>query len=224
MALSVFPNFSDEGIVEESFFMQMKNEESLAQFTLTIQQSAGDFVEFEPIDENSTVPVLKFNGKYENSSTNFNASLQVIGILPVVEGQPVGTVAITNVELLKYTSGCLGYSASKANNTIALNGIPTQVFTDQVYTFLMKDMKTLKSLSPDTTEEYSALIGWVPPSLKEVTIKHSFTLIITYDEVGGISSQNNRTAITTLSVPQTIRWQYYPAVQQFRTILAKGVL
>lgn len=232
MAISVFPNFADESIIEESFFMQMKNGQSLAQFSILLgQQTQEDFTEFSFSLDDPEAVVLKFNGKYENSSSVFSSTISVLGFMPAPpEGQPEetgGSVTVSNIEILEYAVDCDGYSASKVGDNIVITGVPTQVFTDQVYTFLMKDMKTLKNLPPDTTEDYAALVRWIPPAIKEVTINHSITLIITYDEesttLGGVPL-NGVTAIVTFTIPQTVRWQYYPAVTQFRQLVAKGTI
>lgn len=238
MSLSIFPNFADDSVIEESFFMQMKNGESLAEFSIMIvQQSAPDFTKRNPSPDDPDAIILEFSGKYENSSTPFTSSISVSGYIPAPPPEPgavggtaeedPGTVTVTNIEILKYEAECDGYTASKVGDNIVITGVPVQVFTDQVYTFLMKDMKTLKNLPPDTTEDYSALIRWIPPAIKEVTINHSITLIITYDEEStalGSVPLNGVTAIVTFTIPQTVRWQYYPAVAQFRQLVAKGTI
>jgi hypothetical protein len=87
----------------------------------------------------------------------------------------------------------------------------------------MTDLKTIRQLPSDTTEEYAALVKWIPPRIKEKELIHTFSVIVTYDETATLGL-NRYTAIITLTLPQTIRWNYNTAVSQFNELLSKGTI
>lgn len=224
MSLSVFPNLAEDVDAIESFNMQMSNPNSIALFAMSVQsQSSADFEDLRFSVEEGQTPPPSFNGKYEGSA--FNATLSVSVSMPVAEeGQPANTASLVSLQLLGYNSTAAGFNATQSGETtIAVQGSALNVFTDQIYEFLMEDLKTVKQLRSDTNEKYAALVKWVPPSTKEVVTNHYFTVIVTYDETD-ITGTNRYTAVLTLSLPQTIRWNYNTAVTQFGNLLQQGTL
>ena len=212
MTISIFPNLAEDIDVVEEFSMKLYNPLSVAIFTLSIQQqSSADFLEVASPEE--TAPPV-FSGKYEGSS--FNASVGINVSMPVVENGPTGTATLNSFSLLDYKVDCSGYEAKKVGNYIEVSGTPFNVFTDQVYEFLMPDL-SVKKLNPNTTEEFVSLVKWVPPSTKVKIISHQFSVIVNYTE-DGVS----RSAILTLVMPQTIRWNLTNGVNAFRAVLAKS--
>jgi hypothetical protein len=227
MSLVVFPSLTEDANlpedvdVLESFSMQLRNPDSVAQFSLVVNsQTPADFIDLKFSVAEGESPPPSFNGKYEGSS--FDSTLSVNVFVPVpAAGEPAATCTLVSVELLNYSSN-VGFIANTIpDNRIKVEGKALDIFTDQIYEFLMSDLKTVKSLQPDTTEKYAALVKWVPPRTKEKTLTHAFTVIVTYDETGMIGS-NRYTAVITLTLPQTIRWNYTTAVSQFNELLQKG--
>jgi hypothetical protein len=221
MSLSIFPNLAEDVDILESFSMQMGNPNSVAQFSLVVNtQTSADFVDLRFTLTEGESPPPSFNGKYEGSS--FDATLSVNVFVPIPEeGQPSATCTLVSLELLDYNSN-QGFSASLLpQNQIKISGKALSVFTDQVYEFLMADFKTVKQLSPDTDEKYAALVKWNPPRTKEKQLTHTFSVIVTYDETSTFGL-NRYTAVMTLTLPQTIRWNLSTAVTQFSELLSKG--
>jgi hypothetical protein len=230
MSIIVYPSLTEDAYLPEdvdaveSFSMQLSNPNSIAQFSLVVDsQTSADFanLRFSSIEGESPPP--SFNGKYEGSS--FDSTLSVNVFVPEPEeGQPIATCTLVSVALLGYSSN-QGFSASMLpQNKIKVSGKALSVFTDQIYEFLMTDLKTVKQLSPDTNEEYAALIKWNPPRTKEKELIHTFSVIVTYDETGFFGLNSRYTAIITLTLPQTIRWNYDTAVSQFNELLSKGTI
>lgn len=227
MSLIVFPSLTEDANlpedvdVLESFSMQLSNPNSIAEFSLVVDsQTSADFVDLRFPTVEGESPPPSFNGKYEGSS--FDSTLSVNVFVPIPEeGQPAATCTLVSVELLDYSSN-QGFSASMLpQNKISVSGKTLMVFTDQVYEFLMTDLKTVKQLSPDTDEKYAALVKWNPPRTKEKQLTHTFSVIITYDETSTYGL-NRYTAVVTLTLPQTIRWNLSAAVAQFTELLNKG--
>lgn len=212
MSLSVFPNLADDSDVVEQFSMKLFNPDSLAIFTLSIQnQTAADFSETASIEE---TPPPTFNGKYEGNE--FNASIELTITMPETELGPVGIATLDNFELFDYTVDCQGYTAQKTGEFIEVTGSSFNVFTDQVYQFLMPDL-SVKTLDPNTSEDFISVVKWIPPSTKSKSISHKFTVIANYTEDG-----INRSAILTLAMPQTIKWDFNSGVAGFQKVLAKS--
>jgi hypothetical protein len=229
MSIIVYPSLIEDAYlpedvdVLESFSMQLSNPNSIAQFSLVVDsQTSADFVNLRFASAEGESPPPSFNGKYEGSSFDSTLSVNVFVPLPA-EGEPAATCALVSVALLGYNSN-EGFSASMApQNKIKVNGKALGVFTDQIYEFLMTDLKTVKQLPSDTSEEYAALVKWNPPRTKEKELIHTFSVIVTYDETATFGL-NRYTAIITLTLPQTIRWNYNTAVSQFNELLSKGTI
>jgi hypothetical protein len=224
MSFSIFPNLADDADVLESFSMQLSNPNSVASFSMLVQsQSSADFEDLRFVVGEGETPPPSFNGKYEGSV--FNSTLSVSVSMPEAEEEQIqGTANLLSLELLAYNASVFGFNASTLNETsISLEGKALNVFTDAFYEFLMPDLKTVKRLEADTIEDYAALVKWNPPSIKEKVITHYFTVIVTYDETSLIGTQTY-TAVLTLTLPQTIRWNYDPAVLEFSNLLEKGVI
>lgn len=223
MSLSIFPNLAEDVDVLESFSMQLSNPDSLAQFSLVVDsQTPADFVDLRfSVGEGESLPPF-FNGKFEGSLFDSTLSVNVFVPLPE-EGQLATTCTLVSVALLGYSSN-QGFSASMLpENKINVNGKALDIFTDGFYEFLMSDLKTVKRLEADTTEDYIALVKWSSPRTKEKQLTHTFSVIIVYDETG-LFGLNRRTAITTLTLPQTIRWNLDTSVSQFTELLNKGTI
>lgn len=212
MALSVFPNLADDSDVVEQFSMKLFNPDSIAIFSLgIINQTAADFSETASIEES---PPPTFNGKYEGNL--FNATIALNVTMPIDEFAPTGTATLNSFELFAYSVDCEGYSAKKVENQIQVSGSSFNVFPDQVYQFLMPDL-TVKTLDPSTSEDFISVVRWVPPNTKVRTISHKFTVIANYTE-----NTINRSAVLTLVMPQTIRWDFASGVAGFQRVLAKS--
>jgi hypothetical protein len=229
MSIIIFPSLTEDANlpedvdVLESFSMQLSNPNSIAQFSLVVDsQTSADFVNLRFVSAEGESPPPSFNGKYEGSS--FDSTLSVNVFVPIpAEGEPAATCTLVSVALLGYSSN-EGFSASMLpQNKIKVSGKALGVFTDQIYEFLMTDLKTVKQLPADTDEEYAALVKWNPPRTKEKDLIHTFSVIVTYDETG-VFGLNRYTSIITLTLPQTIRWNYDIAVSQFNEILTKGTI
>lgn len=105
-----------------------------------------------------------------------------------------------------------GYSVEKVSNSVyKVSGRPTGLFVNQVLTFLMTDLKTIKSLPMDTTEEFATVLSWTPPEPKSTVAEYKFTYII--------QSQTYEKTFT-----QEAQWRYNTGLQGFRDLLSKGTL
>lgn len=215
MSFSIFPNLTDDIGTIEQFSMKLYNPQSSTNFSLSVlSQSEADFADGAYIPIENQLPPPTFNGKYESSQ--FDAVINVVSILPSIEGEIPGTVTLNNIELINYSVDCKGFSAKKSGNTIEVTGRATSVFTDAVYQFLMPDL-TVRQLPPDTTEDFISIVRWQPPNTKIRTISHQFTISAGYTE-----NSINRSSIITLVIPQTIQWNFNSGVQGFRQILARS--
>ena len=218
MALSVFPNLNEEQEISDSFkfVLYTPNADPLgpqSSFKGRIaSQSTGDFP-----GENANVegaPIASLNGVYEYSSNVFEFYMDVVLLQTI--GETV-TETVVDVELISY-DGNSGYTATQFDATkILVSGVPSSVFTDQTFKFLMDDMKTVKVLPANTTESYSALIGWTPPVVKELDINHTVLLKLTYQE-GSVQ----KSAVQAFSLPQKVRWRLDYGLNAFNTFLSKG--
>lgn len=111
--------------------------------------------------------------------------------------------------------------------SLRISGKAIDVFMDAFYQFLMPD-NTLKILPADTKEFFLALVRYNPPSLKRKTVTHIVNYDITYvpnpSPSGGGSPGTELTINSITTFTQDIVWNYNTAVQQFNTVLAKGVI
>ena len=219
MSLSVFPNLAEEQEIVDSIQFTLYNPnvdpENQTSFSPEIlSQSNGDFLD-EIVTQEGTI-VSTLNGMYEYSNLTFNCDIQ-ISKTEIVAEVPVKTIA--NIELISYSSS-LGYTASQLNQTtIRINGRPEAVFTDQIFTVLLEDLKTIKNINAGSKEKYAALVAWQPPTVKETTITHKLLARITYEEL-----LQTKTAIQTISIPQKVRWRLDLGVNSFRDLLSKGTI
>lgn len=213
MSFSIFPNLADDLDVVEEFSMKLFNPDSVAIFSLAIgTQTSADFFEVVSIEE--TAPPT-FSGKYEGNEFAVEIGLTIS--VPVDENDiPLAIVELIDFELYDYSVDCIGYSAKKVEDVIEVNGASLNVFTDQIYEFLMPDL-SVKTLDANTTEDFISLVKWNPPSTKVRSISHKFTIIANYTE-----DSVSRSAILTLVMPQTIRWNYSSGIASFRQLLAKS--
>lgn len=217
MSLSVFPNLTEEQEIVDSIQFTLYNpnidpENQTLFFPEILSQSQGDFLDEIITQEGTTISAL--NGMYEYSNLTFTCDIQVSKTEMIAE-VPVKTIA--DIELLSYSS-VLGYTALQLNGTtIRVIGRPEVVFTDQIFTVLLEDLKTLKNVNAGSNEKYAALIRWQPPIVKEMTITHKFLVRITYEEL-----LQTKTAIQTISIPQKVRWRLDLGVSAFSNLLSKG--
>lgn len=120
------------------------------------------------------------------------------------------------IESVSYT-GINGISAELiTDSTFKITGIASDVFLDEFYNFLMTDLKTTKILPKTTTEDFSTIIEWHPPSTKVKTLLHMIDITLLNDL--------NERAYITLSYPQTIHWKYRPSLTAFQQLLARGTI
>lgn len=217
MSLSIFPKLSEEQEVIDSIqftlYTPNVNPATQAGFAIEIvNQSQGDFLDQIVNFGEASSNVL--NGMYEYSNNTYYCDIEVSKT--VIENEiPIKTVA--NIELISYI-GNVGYTASRVNDTtIRIYGKPLTVFTEQIFTVLMEDLKTLKNVQANTNEKYAALVKWQPPSIKEKTISHTLLLRVSYEETAG-----SKTAIQTFSLPQKVRWRLDLGVNAFNNFLSKG--
>jgi hypothetical protein len=219
MALSVFPDLADDVEIEEKFSMKLFNPASLAILTLsTLSQTAGDFVDPTLSTEEVATPPT-FNGKYEGNQ--FDAVVKINISMPIDENQaPIGTATVSNIELIDYSIDCDGFDAKRVNDTIEVSGRALNVF-GQTYLFLMPD-GSVKGLSSDTEEDFISIVSWSPPEIKVRTISHKFNVIVSYTETSAQLNNQNLTAVLTLTMPQTIRWDFSSGVQNFQQLLSRS--
>lgn len=111
--------------------------------------------------------------------------------------------------------------------SLRISGRAIDIFTDAFYQFIMPD-NSLKILPPDTKEFFLALVRYSPPGVKRKTVTHSINYDVTYkpntSPVGGGTPATELTINNTTAFTQDVVWNYNIAVQQFNTVLAKGVI
>lgn len=151
-----------------------------------------------------------FVAVYENNGV-FTAELSY-----EAEPAPGATPIPVPFTLISYNAPFQGFVASQKDlNTIRITGIATNVFEGSVYDFLMPD-NTVQSLPMDTNADFLTLIKWSPPAIKYKVVTHTITANA-LDPILGPS-------IMTFNLEQDVYWQLIPALQAFRSLLAKGKL
>lgn len=151
-----------------------------------------------------------FAAVYENSGI-FTAELSYEA--EAIEGGVPVPVPMT---LVSYSVPFQGFVASQKDaNTIRITGTATQVFDGSTYDFLMPD-GSVQTLQPDTTADFLTLVKWAPPSIKYKVVTHTITANV-IDPILGPS-------IMTFNLEQDVYWRLVPALQAFRSLLARGRL
>lgn len=111
-------------------------------------------------------------------------------------------------------------------NSLRMTGQAGETFIDSFYRFLMPD-GTLKNLPSNTTEKFLALVRYNPPGIKRKTISHTINLDITYlanPAYTGTTTSTTTTINNNIGFTQDVVWNYNTAVEQFQSVLAKGVI
>jgi hypothetical protein len=151
-----------------------------------------------------------FTAVYENSGV-FTAELSY-------EAEPIGggTPVPALITLVSYSAPFQGFVASQKDPyTIRITGTSTNVFEGSVYDFLMPD-NTVQSLPMNTDADFLTLIKWSPPAVKYKVVTHTVVANV-IDPLLGPS-------IMTFNLEQDVYWRLVPALQAFRSLLARGKL
>lgn len=151
-----------------------------------------------------------FAAVYENSGV-FTAELSY-----EAELAPGGATTPVPVTLVSYTAPFQGFVASQKDvNTIRITGTATQVFEGSTYDFLMPD-NTVQTLPMNTDADFLTLVKWSPPAIKYKVVTHVITANV-IDPILGPS-------VMTFNLEQDVYWRLVPALQAFRSLLARGRL
>jgi hypothetical protein len=151
-----------------------------------------------------------FTAVYENSGV-FTAELSYEA--EAIEGGAPVPVPMT---LVSYSVPFQGFVASQKNaNTIQITGTATGVFLGSTYDFLMPD-GSVQTLQPNTTADFLTLVKWAPPDVKYKVVTHVITANV-IDPLLGPS-------VMTFNLEQDVYWKLIPALQAFRSLLARGRL
>ncbi len=165
-----------------------------------------------PPDLGETIPVL--DDIYEGSTISFDLTY----MLYEISGEStVEYPLVTSVQLTSYSSGdIIGLSASKiGQNVIRVQGSPRQVFTDGYYKFLMND-GSIQILS-SAPENFKTIVEWSIPTTRIKPLTH---IIQTQVTDTGLSQTDSHTSTQT----HDVYWRYEPALQEFRSLLARGTI
>lgn len=151
-----------------------------------------------------------FAAVYENSGI-FTAELSY-----ETEAMPGGPLTPSVFTLVSYTAPFNGFVASQKDaNTIRITGTATQVFDGSTYDFLMPD-NTVQTLSMNTDADFLTLVKWSPPAIKYKVVTHTITATFVDPFVGPFTA--------TFNIEQDVYWRLAPALQAFRSLLARGKL
>jgi len=182
----------------------------LYRMIIKTQSTLDDVPHTPPADETALasflLPVFEDSPNLYTAEFEFE-EMEEAGGEGVAEWVPVTSpVQLTAVELNS------GYSVEKMSNSVyMMSGKPTGLFVNQVLTFLMTDLKTIKSLPMDTQEKFATVLSWTPPEPKSTVAEYKFMYTI-----------QGQTFEKTFT--QEAQWRYNTGLQGFRTLLSKGTL
>jgi hypothetical protein len=75
---------------------------------------------------------------------------------------------------------------------------------------------SVQTLQPNTTADFLTLVKWAPPDVKYKVVTHVITANV-IDPLLGPS-------VMTFNLEQDVYWRLIPALQAFRSLLARGRL
>jgi len=137
-----------------------------------------------------------------------------IGFSIVYPVLPSGTISnpATNVTAV-YDFATNGMNVAYSGNTVTLSGTFSGAFDNEFYQFVMND-RTIQILSPDTAQEFKALVKYEMPS--PVTQNNRYAFNVTGPgETGNVTLQ--------FDVGQWIVWKYQTAVDNINSLVSQGV-
>lgn len=106
------------------------------------------------------------------------------------------------------------------NKTVRILGRSTGLFTDETFRFLFADQSEL-NLTPDNTQDWSAIVKWAAPAGLEETANYSFE--VTYDDASGSGiSIIGDTAVVELT--QFVYWNFVPSLNIFGQLVEESAL
>ena len=212
MSLSIFPNLAEDATVTD-YIQILKYNPNVDVYvkSMIINQSGFDFSYYTGDETDSSL-----QGLYEGSNNTFTADIQFSTSIADANNPGEYVTAPCDVTLINYSS-VPSFSATNVDSkTVRITGKALGVFTEQHFRFLMKD-KTVKELAYNTTEDFLALVGWAPPPITVKNLIHNFLVQVNYQ-----SQTQQYSAITNVSIPQTVVWSYSSGIASFRNALSRG--
>jgi hypothetical protein len=192
---------------------------------MTINITQSNLVGFPGLSQNNPAdPLVQtiLPSIYEYGST-FSIDVN-FAYVPTGEEDPYIDIELDYISVTTNLSATSTLTVQQVGpKVLRISGRAIDIFTDAFYQFIMPD-NSLKILPPTTSEFFLALVRYSPPGLKRKTVTHTINYDVTYtpnpsDPLATEVTINNTTAFT-----QDVVWNYNIAVQQFNTVLAKGVI
>lgn len=147
---------------------------------------------------------------YEFSPNTYSATFIVKVLDPISTEGALIPATISNI---RYT-GDSGFIVTQDDeSSFTVSGVWKSAFSDEIFRFLMPDLKTIKDLPRDTKEEFAALIRWQPPPVKVKSMQHSFTVFVEEEEEDA-----------EYTISQDVHWKYEPSLVAFQQLLARGTI
>lgn len=154
----------------------------------------------DPVDEIDTE--TPGAGNFYMPSTYNGATTSGTFSVQIKFGDPGSEVVEQPTFISSSPKTSLGLSVSTTANGFTISGTAGDIFLGAFYEFAMKD-GTVKVLSPDTTEDYYALVKYKMPFPTFFSVSHPLTIGIPLDPVEGTPPTSN-----TISINQFCLWSY----------------
>lgn len=100
-------------------------------------------------------------------------------------------------------------------NSMVLSGTATNVFPNEYYSFLLKNLQVVV-LPAINNEEYLSVVKYNTPEPKETSKNYVFT--VTYP--GGLFGAS---IVESITLQQYFYWNYYTSIATFRQAVSKGI-
>lgn len=178
--------------------------------SIKTQSTLDDVPHTPPVDETELASFLL--PVFEDSPNLYTAEFEFEEMEEAGGEGGAAWVPVTSPVQLTATQLNSGYSVEKVSNSIfKMSGKPTGLFVNQILTFLMTDLKTIKSLPMNTTEKFATVLSWTPPEPKSTIAEYKFSYTI-------LGQTYEKTFV------QEAQWRYNTGLDGFRALLSKGTL
>lgn len=167
----------------------------------------GDYY-FDPVEQ-LLIPSV-YQGTTFSIDVQFKVRYPIIGetfgYLPVISVTPLTSVPGITQNILE--------DSDPNSVTIRMSGTLLNVFTDEYYNFLMRNLQVL-TLPAINNEDYLAVVEYHPPATKRIEKNYSFNVVW---GSGPSTPAGNSNAI----VIQNVYWNYSVGISLFNAVLATG--
>ena len=161
-------------------------------------------------DGESAAPNLFLPTIYGGQTISIDVGFNVV--YPIMPEGNVVSAPATSVTAL-YDFAAKGINVTYLGNVVRLSGTYSSTFDGEFYQFVFND-GTLKTLEPDTTEDFKALVRYEMPN--PVTQNNQYAFSVTGPgETGNVTLQAN--------VGQWVVWRYQTAVTNVQTLVSQGI-